>query len=173
MTLGNNAVCLDDQNNRPLSPKKNSRRIKKYKLQNLQQTQFLKLIDTSAKYSLPNLPNSQIPLVQPLASITKANDIRTNNSSTTIVLDTTSRAPSTPPVLAANIGKLRFLINGRYVVTETIVVNEECIIQPKTILTVNRFENNIPVLRWMAFDLKKFMEVHANDEISAKLANIS
>jgi hypothetical protein len=83
------------------------------------------------------------------------------------------------PTASTNIGLLKFVINGRYVVTdtiETIIKDGENFvsykINPKTILTVNRFENDIAILRWMAFDLGKFVEVVTNEEISKKLTNI-
>ena len=71
--------------------------------------------------------------------------------------------------------KIRYLINARYVVTNDVEVQtktgELCEIKNKTILTVNRFENDVPILRWMSFDLKKFVEIEGTEEFSINLMN--
>lgn len=88
----------------------------------------------------------------------------------TIILNTTNVLNKTQLI-----GPNRFLINARYITTSDIQVDigEENLytIKNKTILIVNRFENNIPILRWMAFDLKKFIETKVNEEISVNLKN--
>lgn len=71
--------------------------------------------------------------------------------------------------------KIRYLINARYVVTNDVEVQtktgELCEIKNKTILTVNRFENDVPILRWMSFDLKKFVEIEGTEDFSINLTN--
>jgi hypothetical protein len=79
-------------------------------------------------------------------------------------------------VYSPTIGKIRFVINGRYIVLNEIEIvlktNEVSKLKPKTVLTVNRFENEIPIVRWMDFDLKKFVEIEVNEFISENLNNI-
>lgn len=105
----------------------------------------------------------------------KSNISNTLNTSIKSVL--TEIQEKNNQLFSKNVGKLRFVINGRYVTNTQIQVitktNETYTIQPKTILTVNRFENNIPILRWMAFDLKKFIEIDGTDDIAQNLNNIA
>lgn len=74
------------------------------------------------------------------------------------------------------VGNLRFVINGRYVCNQKIEVTtktgDKITIQPNTILIVNRFEDSVPILRWMVFDLKKFVEIYAIDTVAENLTNI-
>lgn len=111
---------------------------------------------------------------QPLQLQQKTNNIDGTNCANDA--NSVNSAESIKNTLSTNVGSLRFVINGRYFSENVLEVvtksGENYTIQPKTILTVNRFENTIPVLRWMAFDLKKFIEIDAVESISSKLKNI-
>lgn len=87
----------------------------------------------------------------------------------------TNNTNNTNNISSVNIGNLRFLINGRYVVKKQLNVKsktgESILLSPKTILTVNRFENSTPILRWMNFEANKFMEINVDHILSEYFDN--
>jgi|SaaInlStandDraft_6_1057023.scaffolds.fasta_scaffold93006_2 hypothetical protein len=74
---------------------------------------------------------------------------------------------------------VRFLINARYVVKErcSVILSGEdkdidYILDPNTVLLVNRFDGDIPILRWRSDSLQKFVEIKATSELENSIVNI-